>query len=217
MKDEEVKETIEEVEETSSETIEEDTSKKQNKKEQEEKDEPFDLHKELIEDAKLIIQAVITALIIVIFIAQPVRVRGDSMKDTLHDGEKLFMEKVSRYYGGLDRFDIVIFDPENESDPGALYVKRIIGLPGERIRIDEDGNIYINGEKLEGDVYGREVIEDPGMAEEEITLSDKEYFCMGDNRNESLDSRFKEVGPVNIKQIKGHPLFQMFPFKKIEK
>ena len=216
MKDEEVKETEQEVEEKTTESAKEDTSKKKNKK-KEEKDEPFDLHKELVEDAKLIIQAVITALIIVIFIAQPVRVRGDSMNDTLHDGEKLFMEKVSRYYGGLKRFDIVVFDPENENDPDSLYVKRIIGLPGERVRIDEDGNIYINGEKLEGDVYGREVIEDPGMAEEEITLSDKEYFCMGDNRNESLDSRFKEVGPVNIKQIKGHPLFQMFPFKKIEK
>lgn len=166
------------------------------------------------DDLKTVIFTVIAALLIVRFVAQPVVVDGHSMDDTLHDGEKLLIEKITRYYGGLDRYDIVVLDPENEE--GSLYIKRIVGLPGETIRIDGEGNIYINGEVLKDDVYGTERILDPGRAWEEITLGEDEYFVMGDNRNDSLDSRFEDVGNVNRKQIIGRVIIQMFPFHRVE-
>lgn len=164
------------------------------------------------EDLKTVLVTVVAAILLVVFVAQPVIVDGESMNDTLYSGERLLIEKVTRYYGGLDRFDIVVFDPENES--GALYIKRIIGLPGETVRI-EDGVIYVNGEVLEEN-YGREVILDSGRAWETVTLGEDEYFVMGDNRNDSLDSRFEEVGNVKLSQITGRVIIQMFPFHKVE-
>ncbi len=183
----------------------------------EEKEEPKESWKDFFrftkDDFKTVVITLIAALLLVTFVAQPVIVDGESMNDTLYSGERLLIEKVSRYYGGLERFDIVVFNPENESD--ALYIKRIIGLPGETVRIDSEGTIYINGEALEED-YGREVILDPGRAWEEITLGEDEYFVMGDNRNDSLDSRFDDVGNVNRSQITGRVVIQMFPFHKVD-
>lgn len=166
------------------------------------------------DDVKTVVITIIAAILLVQYIAQPVVVDGHSMNDTLYDGERLLIEKITRYYGGLDRYDIVVLDPENAE--GSLYIKRIIGLPGEKLRIDWEGNIYINDKILKDDVYGRETILDPGRAFEEITLGGDEYFVMGDNRNESLDSRFVEVGNVKKKQIVGRVIIQLFPFHKVK-
>ena len=166
------------------------------------------------EDFKTIVITAIAAILLVQFVAQPVVVSGHSMDDTLHHGERLLIEKITRYYGGLKRYDIVVLDPENEE--GSLYIKRIIGMPGERVRIDLDGNIYINDKLLEDDVYGRETILDPGRAYEGVTLGEDEYFVMGDNRNDSLDSRFEDVGNVKQNQIVGRVMIQLFPFHKVK-
>lgn len=166
------------------------------------------------EDVRTVIITVIAAILFVQFIAQPVVVDGHSMDDTLHDGERLLIEKVTRYYGGLDRYDIVVLDPGNAE--GSLYIKRIIGLPGETIHIDWEGNIYINGKPLEDDVYGKEKILEPGRAYEDIILGEDEYFVMGDNRNDSLDSRFEEVGNVKQNQIIGRVVIQLFPFHMVK-
>ena len=90
------------------------------------------------------------------------------------------------------------------------YIKRVIGLPGETVRIDNQGDIYINDELLEED-YGREVIEDPGIAEDGITLGADEYFVLGDNRNNSSDSRDPDVGAVSKSQIRGHVWLRLRP------
>lgn len=166
------------------------------------------------EDFRTVVITAIAAILLVQFVAQPVVVDGHSMDDTLHHGERLLIEKITRYYGGLNRYDIIVLDPNNAE--GSLYIKRIIGLPGEKIRIDLDGNIYINEKLLEDDIYGRETILDPGRAYEGITLDEDEYFVMGDNRNESLDSRFEEVGNVKQKQIVGKVMIQLFPFHKVK-
>lgn len=164
-------------------------------------------------DGIAILVSVICALLIVHFIAQPVLVQGESMNETLYDGERLMIEKVSRYYQGLERFDIVVLKPHE--DDSILYIKRIIGMPGETLQI-KDGAVYINGELLEEDVYGDSPMYDYGRAEDEVVLGEDEYFVMGDNRAESLDSRYEEVGNVKLSQIQGRVVFQMFPFQKVE-
>ena len=145
----------------------------------------------------------------IIFVAQRTDVDGKSMENTLHHGDSLIVDKISYRFRDPKRFEIIVF-PFRYAD-NVLYIKRIIGLPGETVQIDNDGNIYINGEILV-ESYGREVIKNPGRAIEPITLGDDEYFVMGDNRNNSSDGRDPAVGNIKRKDIIGRALFRIFPF-----
>ena len=107
------------------------------------------------------------------FVVGQVEVDGPSMNDTLQDGDRLLMNKFTYRFKQLDRYQIVVFKYAYDTDTD--YIKRVIGLPGETVQIDDDGNIYIDGDLLEED-YGKEVIEDPGLAKDEITLR---IFCTG--------------------------------------
>ena len=131
------------------------------------------------------------------------------MENVLKQGDMVVMEKFSE----IRRFDIVVF-PFQGSD--VFYIKRIIGLPGETIRIDEDGNIYVNGEILEED-YGYETIVPAmiGRAGEEIKLGEDEYFLMGDNCNNSEDSRYVNIGNISKKEINGKVVFRISPRSEI--
>ncbi len=174
--------------------------------------------------------AIVAALLIVTFIGQRVTVDGHSMESTLEDGDNLICDKISYRFGEPKRFDIVVIYPEPAEETGFFegivnwvrqtfglskardrWIKRIIGLPGEEVRIDLEGNIYINGEKLE-ESYGKEVIQDPGMAIMPIKLGEDEYWVMGDNRNHSSDSRV--IGPVPRDQILGKAFLRIYPFSK---
>lgn len=136
--------------------------------------------------------------IINIFVCQTVRVSGHSMEPSYHDGDRLIMEKVSYRVGDPERFDVVVF-PRN----GNYYlVKRIIGLPGETVHINPSGEIFIDGILLE-EGYGMEPIDNAGIAEKSILLRSDEYFVLGDNRNNSADSRNAEIGNVCIGEISG--------------
>lgn len=99
-------------------------------------------------------------------------------------------------------------------EDGRYFIKRIIGLPGESVRIDEDGFIYINGENLQ-ESYGKEVMRDPGLAKDGIQLGADEYFVLGDNRNDSMDSRMAEVGPIVGERIIGRAWLRIYPFDQI--
>ena len=94
------------------------------------------------------------------------------------------------------------------------YIKRIIALPGESVRIDYDGVIYINEEPLLEN-FGAETIEDPGTAVNSIQLGPDEYFVLGDNRNHSSDSRVAQVGLIKKKDIIGRAVCRIYPFDKI--
>lgn len=139
------------------------------------------------------------------YIAQIVDVSGDSMNNTLHDGQTLWINKFDRHY---DRFDIIVFKHRKSVDANGNVIgdenliKRVIGLPGETVRIDEKGKIYISGVELDEN-YGKETMEDPGRAVKEVKLADDEYFVLGDNRNDSLDSRYEEVGNIKKSDIIG--------------
>ncbi|MEG0961784.1 MAG: signal peptidase I, partial [Lachnospiraceae bacterium] len=95
------------------------------------------------------------------------------------------------------------------------YIKRVIGLPGEKVQIAENGSIYINGSILE-ESYGKETMINPGTALEEITLGEKEYFVLGDNRNNSKDSRDPSVGVIHKKDIIGKAWCRVYPFDSIQ-
>lgn len=153
--------------------------------------------------------AILAALFIVTFIGQRVQVDGHSMEDTLQDRDNLICDKLSYRFGEPERFDVVVIYPTEEKKD--RWIKRIIGLPGEEVRIDEDGNIYINGEILEEE-YGKEVLTDPGLAVEPIQLGEDEYWVMGDNRNHSSDSRV--IGPVPKSRILGKAFIRIYPFSK---
>ena len=98
--------------------------------------------------------------------------------------------------------------------PNQYFIKRVIGLPGETVYIDEDGNIFINDVLLEEN-FGKERIEDPGIAINPIVLGENEYFVMGDNRNDSFGSRFSAVGNIKKENIIGRAWLRIYPFKKI--
>ena len=143
---------------------------------------------------------VVVVVLIRTFIITPVRVDGDSMKNTLKNGDILLLYKLS----SINRFDIIVLDEEKDNEK---IIKRVIGLPGETVAIKK-GKIYINDKVIDDEyAYGETSDFD------KVTLSDDEYFILGDNRLISKDSRY--FGPIKVKEIKGKIVFRLFPFTKI--
>ena len=126
-----------------------------------------------------IVIVVILSLGIITFIGQRTKVSGHSMETTLSDRDNLIVDKISYRFRDPERFEIIVFPFQYEEH--TYYIKRIIGLPGETVQVI-DGYVYINGEMLDEN-YGLEVMDDPGIAAEPITLGEDEYFVLGDNRN----------------------------------
>ncbi len=150
------------------------------------------------------------AAFILKFVGQRSVVDGESMTNTLFDGESVWVNKFRYRFTDPERFDIIVFPYELQKD--TYFIKRIIGLPGETVYIDEDGVIYINDEPLE-ESYGREVIlpENRGLASVKVVVGENEYFVMGDNRNNSMDSRYPNVGNIDRDKIIGKAVFRLFP------
>ena len=153
---------------------------------------------------KELIPYVIIVIVVVLlraFIVTPVRVSGNSMHDTLIDGDILLLKKYDKSY---DRYDIVVFDKDDE-----MLIKRVIGLPGEYIEI-KDSEIYINDKKIkdiETDLFTSDF--------NKIMIPADSYFVLGDNRIVSNDSRY--FGPVDKKYIRGTVSFTIFPFNHFGK
>jgi len=150
--------------------------------------------------------AIAVAFFFRFFVVEIIRVDGPSMEDTLYTDEQLIVTKLDYVFGKPERGDIIVTKFEGRN---GLFVKRIMGLPGETIKI-EDGNVYINGEKID-DKYATEKPDSP-MAAEEIPKDC--VFVMGDNRNNSTDSRV--VGPVPMQDIVGVAHFVVYPFDKMK-
>ena len=134
------------------------------------------------------------------------------MEPMLTNGDNLIVDKISYRFQDPERYDIIVFPFKYEEK--TYYIKRIIGLPGETVQIDDAGNIFIDGELLE-ESYGKEVINDPGRAAQLITLQDDEYFVLGDNRNDSSDSRVEAVGNIKREDIIGRAWVRIYPFDHI--
>ena len=122
------------------------------------------------------------------YVMQRTAVSGESMEETLHDGESLLINKISYRFHDPERYDIVVFYPKGkEVDDSEFYIKRVYGLPGETIQIKKNV-IYINGQPIE-DKYAKNPMDEEGLAAKPYTLKDDEFFVLGDNREVSLDSR----------------------------
>lgn len=168
--------------------------------------------KEILSTSVYLLFVLLFTILIIKYVGQRTEVIGPSMEPTLHNGDNLIVDKISYRFNDPERYDIIVF-PYLYADK-TYYIKRIIGLPGETVFIDDKGNIYINGEKLE-ESYGKEVITNPGMASKLIVIGDDEYFVLGDNRNNSSDSRAADVGLIKRKNILGRAWVQIWPLNKM--
>ncbi len=161
------------------------------------------------------------AALVVTFVAQPVRVEGTSMLPRLHDGERIVINKFvypladwpssSLSIGRAVRHgDIVVFYYPN--DPSTRYVKRVIGVPGDTVRIDDDGRVFVNGERIVEPYLDAELTRRPEPMDP-VRVSEHYYFVMGDNRDNSSDSR--TWGLVPEKYICGEAIFRFWPLTEI--
>ena len=163
--------------------------------------------KELLVWLLVIAVGVVASYLVVTFVGQRTQVSGESMETTLSDGDHLIVDKISYRFNDPQRYDIIVFPYRLEKN--TYYIKRIIGLPGETVQI-VNGYVYINGVQLD-EHYGNEVMEEAGLAAEPITLGADEYFVLGDNRNNSQDSRSANVGVIHRDEILGRAWVRIWP------
>lgn len=140
-------------------------------------------------------------------------VAGVSMEPTLMEGQVVIVNKIEYYLKSPKRNDVIVYKQSNR-EHSYYEIKRVIGLPGETVKI-KNGMIYINDEVLKEKIK-TETIENAGLAEEGIKLDDNEYFVLGDNRNDSEDSRFASVGNVLKNEILGKAVATEKPFTLVD-
>ena len=170
--------------------------------------------REILSTSLYLLVVLCLTYLVIHFVGQRTVVDGSSMESTLSDGDNLIVDKLSYRFHDPERFDIVVFPYQYKKH--TYYIKRVIGLPGETVQIDYEGNIYIDGEILQED-FGKEVIQNPGIAYEPITLGEDEYFVLGDNRTNSSDSRDPAVGCLRKDKLIGKAWVRIYPFNKVGK
>lgn len=167
--------------------------------------------KEVLSTSVYLLAVLIFTIFLVKYVVQRTEVVGSSMEDTLYDGDNVLVDKITYRFREPGRYDIVVFPFKSTNQK---FVKRIIGLPGETVYIDDNGNIYVN-EIVLYEKFGREIINDPGIASTPITLGEDEYFVLGDNRNNSKDSRSEEVGVIHRDQLIGKAWLLIWPINEV--
>jgi signal peptidase I len=145
---------------------------------------------------------------IIIFLYQPVKVEGTSMMPGLEDQERIFVNKFVYRWEPIQRGDIIVF--RYPRDTSKSYIKRVIGVAGDHIRID-DGQVFVNGEALDEDYVPSEYAD--ARSYPEIVVPRNSYFVLGDHRTMSNDSR--DFGPVNERYIYGKAVFGYWPMEKL--
>lgn len=168
--------------------------------------------REILNTSLYLLGVLCLVYLVIHFVGQRTQVQGSSMEPSLSAEDNLIVDKLSYRFHDPERFDIIVFPFLYEEE--TFYIKRIIGLPGETVQIDVEGNIYIDGELLE-ESYGKEVIIDPGRAIEPVELGEDEYFVMGDNRNNSKDGRDPSVGNIRRENIIGRAWLRIWPLNKV--
>jgi len=160
--------------------------------------------------ARDVVFAAITAVLIVVFVVQPVKVEGTSMLPRLENDERIFVNKMVYSFHPIKRDDIVVFwFPD---DPSKSFIKRVIGLPGEVVRIDHKGQLYVNGQPVDEPYLSPDRTRYP-RAMPDTVIKPHYYFVMGDNRDASNDSR--SWGLVPEKYIYGKAMFRYWPLSRL--
>lgn len=166
--------------------------------------------KELIELGKSILFAIVAAFLIITFVFETVQVDGLSMYPTLHNKDRLIVEKVSYYFRKPKPGDVVVI--KYPADPKEKFIKRVIAVGGEKVRV-ENNKVYVNGKALEEDYIFEQRMQDYP----EVTVPENTIFVMGDNRNNSLDSRDERVGFVKYNMVVGRAALRIYPFNSFGK
>lgn len=165
--------------------------------------------KDIIVDwIKTILTALLIALVLKLFIVDATRVSGKSMLNTLHHDDMLLVNKIGKHFTSYKRGQIVILDAPDY--PNRLYVKRVVGIPGDTISLKDD-KVYLNGEELQ-EPYTSVDYTLPENGGLEWQLSENEYFVMGDNRLEGASNDSRNFGPISKDEIVGHAFFRIYPF-----
>lgn len=169
--------------------------------------------KTIIRTSLYLLGVLILVYLVVTYVGRRTIVDGSSMEPTLSDRDNLIVDKLTYHFREPARYDIIVIPARYQ--PDVQYIKRIIGLPGETVYINEEGFIFIDGELLE-ETYGRERIapENRGRAAYPVTLDKDEYFVLGDNRNDSMDSRSPAVGNIHRTTIIGRAWLRIWPLQK---
>lgn len=157
---------------------------------------------------------VLLAVFFYTYMCQSVQVIGNSMSDKLENGDHVLVDKISYELSEPKRYDVIAFTKKEKNGEETEYIKRIIGLPGDKVQIIE-GRIYVNGKKIDYNSK-RDKIVNPGLASQEIELDYDEYFVIGDNWNNSEDSRAGTVSNVKRKEIEGKIWMISWPFVRIK-
>ncbi len=178
----------------------------------------FSLGNFLLEFIQSIVLALSVFVLLYLFVAQPNEVKGSSMYPNFKDKEYLLTEKLSYQFGEPKRGDVVIFKAP-ASEPCAAdeceYIKRVIGIPGDEVMVKE-GDVYLNGEKLDQSFLPEMVYSSPGDYMEEgveKTVPEGQYLCFGDNRPNSRDGR--EFGPIDRDLIIGKAFLKYWPLNSV--
>lgn len=155
-----------------------------------------------------VVVAIGIAFLLVTFGLEKISVMGNSMSPLLEENDTIIINKMSYLIFSPKRNDVIVFKEEGK-EHNYYSIKRVIALPGEKVQI-RDGKVYINGEE-----FKEKNVVDPmitgGLADEEITLEKGEYFVLGDNRNQSEDSRYSNVGMITKKEIVGKAWLRIKP------
>ena len=169
------------------------------------------IKKEILEWIKVFALAIVFAFVITQFI-KPTLVRGDSMYSTLEEGDYLIINRMAYKFKEPQRGDIIVFKSDLQQDDGTTkdLVKRVIGIPGDTVKI-ENGKVYVNGEELVEPYLD----EDITSGEVDTVVPKDSVFVLGDNRKISLDSRYADVGFIKESDILGKVFIRLYPFNKI--
>ncbi len=151
-----------------------------------------------------LVVSVVASMLIITCLYQPVRVEGTSMQPRLHDQDRLFINKFVYHFENISRGDVVVF--HYPRDPAKSYIKRVIALPGDDLRII-DGRVYVNGQRVDESYVAPRYVDERSVPEQ--IIPNNEYWVMGDHRSISSDSR--DFGPVDRSLIYGKAAFIYWP------
>lgn len=160
----------------------------------------------------MIVLLLLVIFALIVFTSQREEVKDRAMYPAMQEDDVLAVDRLRYRFFNPRRYDIVIFPSRYEA--GVSYIRRIIGLPGETVRI-VDGKVYINGIVLDSDTWGMEPIAQAGAAYGTITLGADEYFVLGDNRNACTDSREPSIGNIRRDELTGVVLMRIWPLTRI--